>query len=190
MYWLTQTFEPEYTDKAIQQREEEVQLHSPCKKTPWSYLLVMQIQCYSIYVILFYAISDRKSFYFTFVHRDVTPGNSKYSETVCTMHSGTCRHRINGCYHEPPENDESTLGASSLTISFAPFTQQQFDDTKKTFGGGQMQRPVTHLTTQIHICPKLQQQLRHLEEQEIEKNKKKHMNPGEKNISTTNFYQS
>lgn len=46
-----------------------------------------------------------------------------------------------------------------FTISFAAFPHQQFDDAQETLGCSQVQRPVTHLTTHIHICTKLQQQL-------------------------------
>lgn len=50
-----------------------------------------------------------------------------------------------------------------LTVSFASITHQQFDDGEKTFGCGQVERPVPHLPTGVHICSKLQQELRHLE---------------------------
>lgn len=59
--------------------------------------------------------------------------------------------------------DQSPLKVSGPTVSFASLTHQQFDNTKKALGSSQMQRAITHLTTCIHICPKLQQQLRHLQ---------------------------
>lgn len=53
----------------------------------------------------------------------------------------------------------STLRVPSLTISLASFSHQQFHDAKETLSCGQVQRTITHFTTRIHICPKLQQQL-------------------------------
>lgn len=54
------------------------------------------------------------------------------------------------------------MGVSGLTVSFAPFCQQQFEDADEAFGSSQVERAVTHLTTRVHIGPKLQQQLCHL----------------------------